>query len=100
MNKIHPAWTSMCSFLSAAAILLTGCAGTSDSTSDPEKVYSTENTSTGQTDAEPLPPDEGDTVPEDAGSETAQDWQYSWQEITITLPAEWQDTRTTECSIT
>lgn len=94
MNKIPPAWISMCSFLSAAAILLAGCAGTSDSTSSPEKDYSTENTgntSTGQTDAEPLPPDCGDTASEDAGSETAQDWQYSWQEITITLPAEWQD---------
>lgn len=95
MNKTHHFETMLYSFLCVAVILLTGCAEASGSaadqgsgvTGDPDGTYSTENTGDApseQTDTETLPPD-------DSGSTAAEDWQYSWQEITITLPARWKD---------
>lgn len=95
MNKIHHTRIRPYSFLCAAVILLTGCAGASGSaadqdsgvTGDPDRTYSIENAgnvSSGQTDTENLPPDGSDPT-------AAEDWQYSWQEITITLPAKWKD---------
>lgn len=96
MNKIHPAKIGLSSFLATAIILLAGCAGTSNPaasqssgvTGDPDKTCSSENagdTSSTQTDTEILPSGDGSSAPADPG------WQYSWQEITVTLPTEWKD---------
>lgn len=96
MNKIPNPKIRLSSFLVAAAILLAGCAGTSNPTTsqvssvaeDPGGTRSPEdtvNTSSTQADTETLPSGDGNSAPTDPG------WQYSWQEITVTLPAEWKD---------
>lgn len=96
MNKIPNTRIRLSPFLVTAAILLAGCAGTSNPTTDQVSsvagdtggTYSSEDTgdtSAAQADTETLPSGDGDSAPTDPG------WQYIWQEITVTLPAEWKD---------